>query len=62
MPKKRWIWLNIPVFTWKNSTEYASILNVSDPVQSIRSLYELLSSYRDSRIQDMDTVKNLRNE
>ena len=31
----------------KQSAEYASILNVSDAVHSIRSLYKLLSSYRD---------------
>ena len=29
----------------KTSAEFARILNVSDAVQSIRSLYKLLSSY-----------------
>ena len=32
-----------------NSAEHARILNVSDPVHSIRSLYKLMSSYRDRR-------------
>ena len=31
----------------KHSSEYARILNVSDAVHSIRSLYKLLSSCRD---------------
>ena len=31
----------------KNSAEYARILNVSDTVQSIKSLHKLLSSCRD---------------
>ena len=43
---------------WKKSAKYARILNVSDTVNSIRSLYKLLSSYQDKRIQD--TVKYLR--
>ena len=30
--------------------EYARILNVSDSVHSIRSLYKLLSSYRDTDV------------
>ena len=34
------------------------ILNVSDVVHSMRSLYNLLGSYRDRRIQN--TVKHLR--
>ena len=34
----------------KQSAEYAGILNVTDVVHSIRSLYELLSSYRDRDI------------
>ena len=39
--------------------EYALIiLNVSDAVQSIRSLYKLLSSCQDRRIQNTD--KHLR--
>ena len=36
------------IYLKKQSTEYArSILNVSDAVHSTRSLYKLLSSYRD---------------
>ena len=42
----------------KQSAEYTRILNISDAVHSIRSLYKLLSSYRDRRIQN--TVKHLR--
>ena len=42
----------------KQGAEYARILNVSDAVHSIRSVYKLLSSYRDRRIQN--TVKHLR--
>ena len=42
----------------KQSTEYARILNVPDAVHSVRSLYKLLSSYRDRRIQN--TVKHLK--
>ena len=34
----------------KQGIEYVRILNVSDPVHSIRSLYKLLSSYRDRDI------------
>ena len=34
----------------KQRTEYARILNVSDGVHTIRSLYKLLSSYQDRRI------------
>ena len=41
----------------KQSAEYARILNVSDAVHSIRSLYKLLSSYQDRHIQN--TVKHL---
>ena len=47
------------IYLKKQSAEYARILNVSDAVHSIRSLYKLLSSYRDrdvfrtlSNIQD----------
>ena len=51
MPEYALIWLDILEYGWiylnKQSCEYARILNVSDPVQSIRSLYKLLSSYRD---------------
>ena len=32
------------------STEYARILNVSDAVHSISSLYKLLSSYREKDV------------
>ena len=42
----------------KQSAEYAGILNVFDAVHSIRSLYKLLSSYPDRRIQN--TAKHLR--
>ena len=37
----------------KQSAEYARILNVSDTAYSIGSLYTLLSSYRDRRIQNV---------
>ena len=50
--KYAWIYLK------KQSAEYARILNVSDAVHSIRSLYKLLSSYRDRRFQN--TVKHFR--
>ena len=47
------------IFLKKQSVEYARIiLNVSDVIHSIRSLYNLLSSYRNIRIQN--TVKHLR--
>ena len=47
------------VYLKKLSAEYArSILNVSDAVHSIRSLYNLLSIYQNRRIQN--TVKHLR--
>ena len=38
----------------KTSAEFARILNVSDAVQSIRSLYKLLSSYDDDDDDDDD--------
>ena len=38
------------VYLKKQSAAYARILNVSDEVHGIRSLYKLLSSYRDRRI------------
>ena len=41
----------------KQSAEYVRILNMSDAVHSIRSLYKLLSSYQDRHIQN--TVKHL---
>ena len=34
----------------KQSAEYARILNVSDALHSIRSLYKLLTSYRDGDV------------
>ena len=46
------------IYLKKQSAEYARILNVLDAVHSIRSLYKLLSSYRDRRVQN--TVKHLR--
>ena len=46
------------IYLEKQSAEYARILNVSDAVHSIRSVYKLLSSYRERRIQN--TVKHLR--
>ena len=47
-----WIWLN------KLSCGYAWILNGSDAVHSVRSLYKLLSSYQHRHIQNM--FKHLR--
>ena len=35
------------IYLNKQSSEYARILNVSDEIHSKRSLYKLLSSYRD---------------
>ena len=35
------------IYLKKQGAEYARILDVSDAVHSIRSLYKLLSSYRD---------------
>ena len=46
------------IYLKKQSAGYARILNVSDAVHSIRSLYKLLTSYQDRRIQN--TVKHLR--
>ena len=49
-PEYALIMLNIieydSIYLKKQSAEYARILNVSDTVHSIRSLYKLLSSYR----------------
>ena len=42
----------------KKNAEYARIPDMSDAVHSIRSLYKLLSSNRDRRIQN--TVKHLK--
>ena len=44
----------------KNIAEYARILGVSDAVHSIRSLYKLLSSYRDRNI--FRTLSNAQKE
>ena len=45
------IMLNIFEYVWiylnKLSSEYSGILNVSDVVHSIRSMYKVLSNYRD---------------
>ena len=65
MSQYEWICLNNTEYDWicqclpeKQSVEYTRIiLNVSDPVHSIRSL-NLLSSYWDKCIQNTD--KNLR--
>ena len=46
------------IYLKKQSTEYARILSVSVALHSIRSLYKLLSSYRNRHIQN--TVKHLR--
>ena len=46
------------IYLNQKSSEYARILNESDVVQAVRSLYKLLSSYRERRIQG--TVKHLR--
>ena len=46
------------IYLKKQSAGYARILNVSDAVHNIRSLYKLLTNYRDRRIQN--TVKHLR--
>ena len=49
----------MPACTKKSqSAEYVRILNVPNAMHSIRSLYKLLSSYRDSHIQKI--VKHLR--
>ena len=46
------------IYLKKQGGKYARILNVSDAVHSIRSLYKLLSSYQDRCIQN--TAKHLR--
>ena len=38
------------IYQNKQSSEYASIINVSNAVRSVRSLYKLLSSYRDRNV------------
>ena len=45
------------LYLHKQSCKYARILNVPNPVHSIRSLYKLLSSYWDKPIQNI--VKHL---
>ena len=48
------------IYMNKQYSEYARILNVSDAVHSINSLYELLSSHRDRdvlRTQHCQTFK-----
>ena len=45
------------IYLKNQSAEYARILNVSNAVHSIRSLYKLRSSYPDRGIQN--TVKHL---
>ena len=42
--------LIMPEYIQINSSRYARILNVSDAVQSVRSLYKLLSSYWSRRL------------
>ena len=42
--------LIMPKYIRINSSRYARILNVSDAVQSVRSLYKLLSSYWSRRL------------
>ena len=44
----------IGIYLKKQSADYARILNVSDAVHSIRSLYKLLSRYRSRRIQNTE--------
>ena len=46
------------IYLKKQSSEYARILNVSDFVHGVRTLYKLLSSSRDRRI--LNTTKHLR--
>ena len=55
-----WIWLNMSAYIWKKkqSAEYTRILNMSDAVHNIRSLYKLLITYREWCIPN--TVKHLR--
>ena len=54
MPQYAWIYLNNPeyacIYQNKQSSEYARIINVSNAVRSVRSLYKLLSSYRDRNV------------
>ena len=58
-----WTCLNYAEYYWicwhipqKQTAEYARILNVSDTVYSIRSMYKLVSSY-----QDRDVFRTLSN-
>ena len=45
------------IYLIQQSAEYARILNVSDAVHSIRSLYKLLSSYREREV--LRTMSNI---
>ena len=47
------IWRDIP----EKTAEYAIILNVSNEVHCIRSLYKLLSSYRDTYSEHCQAFK-----
>ena len=51
IPQYAWLCLNNAEYAWiylnKYNFEYARILNVSDAVHSLRSLYKSLSNYRD---------------
>ena len=38
------------IYLKNQSAKYSRILNVSDAVHSVRSLYKLLSSYRDTDV------------
>ena len=40
----------VGIYLKNQHSEYARTLNVSDSVHSIRSLYKLLSSYRDTDV------------
>ena len=46
------------IYLNNQKAEYARILSVSDAVHSVRSLYKLLSSYREREMYS-DTVKHL---
>ena len=45
----------------KQSSEYGKILNVSDAVHWIKSLFKLCSSYQDRQIQGTFKVKKVNN-
>ena len=49
------------IYLNKQSSEYTRILNISDAGHSIRSLYKLMSSHRDSTISSIQNIiKQLR--